>query len=214
MGLIPVPDDQVATIVTTLEMGRRPPLRPTPSSPLRLVRWERPAPAHYRTLFRRVGAPWLWFSRLVMDDATLIAIVQDPAVQIFAVVDPAGIEVGMLELDFRTSGTCELSYVGLVPELAGKGHGGWLMAEALARAWTKGIVRVWVHTCTLDHPAALSFYRRHGFVAVGRTVETFADPRVTGILPPDAAPQIPLLAAVPTRPAGDQATSSSATAAT
>lgn len=57
MGLTAVPDDQVATIVTTLEMAQRPPLRPVPSSRLRLVRWERPAPLAYRTLFRRVGGP-------------------------------------------------------------------------------------------------------------------------------------------------------------
>jgi len=194
MGLSRVADDQVATIVTTLEMRARPPLRPMPASPFRLVRWDRPASDRYRALFRRIGARWLWFSRLVMAEPALRMILDDPRVAVFAAVDRAGVEIGMLELDFREPGVCELSYVGLVPELAGKGHGDWLMAEALARAWTKGITRVWVHTCTLDHPAALGFYRRHGFVAIARTVETFADPRVTGILPADAAPQIPLLA--------------------
>ena len=67
------------------------------------------------------------------------------------------------------------------------------MAETLARAWRPGITRVWVHTCTLDHPSALGFYRAQGFTAIARTVETFADPRITGLLPVDAAPQIPLL---------------------
>jgi GNAT superfamily N-acetyltransferase len=201
MGLTGVPADQVATVVTTLEMRVRPPLRPTPASPFRLVRWERPTPERYRALFRRVGARWLWFSRLVMDDAGLLAIVHNPGVMVFAAVDRAGIEIGMLELDFRDPGTCALAYVGLIPELAGKGHGDWLMAEALARAWTKGIARVWVHTCTLDHPAALGFYRRHGFVAIARTVETFADPRVAGVLPADAAPQIPMLASSSRSPA-------------
>ncbi len=194
MGLNAVPVDQVATIVTTLEMRARPPLRPMPASPFRLVRWDRPASDRYRALFRRIGARWLWFSRLVMAEPALRMILDDPRVAVFAAVGRAGVEIGMLELDFREPGVCELSYVGLVPELAGNGHGDWLMAEALARAWTRGITRVWVHTCTLDHPAALGFYRRHGFVAIARTVETFADPRVTGILPADAAPQIPLLA--------------------
>jgi GNAT superfamily N-acetyltransferase len=185
----------VATIVTTLEMRRRPPLRPIPASRLRLAAWNRPTPEKYRALFRRVGAPWLWFSRLVMDEQALVRIIHDPDVAIFAVIDPVGVEVGMLELDFREQGECELSYFGLVPELAGQGHGRWLMAEALARAWIKGIERVWVHTCTLDHPSALGFYRASGFIAIARTIETFADPRVLGVLPPDAAPQIPLLAA-------------------
>jgi GNAT superfamily N-acetyltransferase len=188
MALIPVADDVLATIVTTLEMRTRPPLRPSPASRLRLVRWERPALDKYRALFRRVGSPWLWFSRLVMADEALASIA------VYAVLDPAGIEVGMLELDFRQAGACEISYFGLIPELAGQGHGRWLMAEAYARAWTKGIERVWLHTCTLDHPSALGFYRAQGFVAVKRTIETFPDPRASGLLPPETAPQIPYLA--------------------
>jgi GNAT superfamily N-acetyltransferase len=165
-----------------------------PSSPFRLVRWPQPRLDSYRTLFRRVGEPWLWFSRLVMPDETVTAIIGDPRVQVFAVVGPGGIEVGMLELDFREESNCELAYFGLVPELAGQGHGRWLMAQALAFAWTPGIERVWVHTCTLDHPLALGFYRAQGFVPFARAVETFADPRLSGHLPRDAAPHVPLLA--------------------
>ena len=194
MGLTPVPDDQLATVVTSLEMRERPRPRPLPSSPFRLVPWLAPASEKYRALFRRVGAPWLWFSRLVMDEARLRSLLDDPRIQVYAAVDRAGIEIGMIELDFRTEKTCELSYFGLIPELAGKGHGNWLMAHALALGWAKGVERLWVHTCTLDHPAALGFYRRHGFVPYNRTVETFADPRVSGVLPPDAAPHVPCLA--------------------
>lgn len=186
-------DDEVAAIVTTLEMRTKPPLRPLPASRFRLVAWDRPGAEKYRALFRRVGAPWLWFSRLVMSDAQLLAIIHDSRVAIYAAVDPAGIEVGMVELDFRASGACEISYFALIPELAGQGIGRWLMAETLARAWTRGVERVWLHTCTLDHPGALGFYRAQGFAATKRTIETFADPRATGHLPADAAPQIPLL---------------------
>ncbi len=194
MGLIPVANDQLATVVTSLEVRTRPPLRPMPPSPFRLVHWKAPASEKYRALFRRVGGPWLWFSRLVMEEAALRRILDDARVEVYAATDPAGIEIGMLELDFRTEATCELSYLGLVPELTGKGNGNWLMAQALNLAWRKGVERVWVHTCTLDHPAALGFYRRHGFIPYKRTIETFADPRAAGILPPDAAPHIPLLA--------------------
>lgn len=194
MGLIPVKPHEVATIVTSLEMLDRPRPAPLPASPLRLIRWEKPAIERYRALFRRVGSPWLWFSRLVMADEALAAILQDDAVRIWAVVDRTGIEVGMLELDDRKPGECELSYVGLIPELAGQGHGRWLMAHALALAWGKEVRRVWVHTCTLDHPGALKFYRRSGFVPYQRTIETFVDPRTIGILPADAAPHYPLLA--------------------
>jgi GNAT superfamily N-acetyltransferase len=193
MGLLAVKPGEVATIVTSLEMRERPKPRPMPESHLQLVRWEAPAPDKYRKLFARVGSPWLWFSRLIMDDVRLSAIIHDPRIAIFAVVDRQGIEVGMLELDYRETATCELSFVGLIPELTGAGHGRWLMAHALMRAWRPDVTRVWVHTCTLDHPRALGFYRASGFVPFLRAIETFPDPRITGHLPRDAAPHIPLI---------------------
>ncbi|WP_066550161.1 MULTISPECIES: GNAT family N-acetyltransferase [unclassified Sphingomonas] len=193
--MTPVADDHLATVVTTLEMHARPRPRPLPASPLRLVAWPKPAPDAYRTLFRRVGGPWLWYSRLVMRDAELVAATHRHETQAHAVIDPAGIEVGLLELTHPEPDWCALDYFGLVPELTGRGHGNWLMQLAMAMAWRPEVTMVRVNTCTLDHPAALGFYRRHGFVAVKRTVETFRDPRVTGVLPADAAPQIPCLAA-------------------
>ncbi|MBV9842069.1 MAG: GNAT family N-acetyltransferase [Sphingomonadaceae bacterium] len=195
MSLVPLEPHMLAAVVTSLEMTARPAPRPLPPSPFRLVRWHAPALPTYRALFRRVGEPWLWFSRLVMSDADLAAIVHDPAVEIFAVADRRGLEIGMLELDCREPRTCELAFLGLIPELAGKGHGPWLLASALGLAWRPGVERVWVHTCTLDHPAALPAYRKAGFVPYSRAIETFADPRVAGIIAREAAPQVALLAA-------------------
>lgn len=193
MGLTAVPPGQIATVVTSLEMLERPRPRPLPAADFRLDRWRDPAPDRYRALFARVGGPWLWFSRLVMADARLTAITHAPTTQVYAVTDRHGIELGMLELDFAQPGTCELAYVGLVPELTGRGVGRWLMAQALALGWRAGITRLWVHTCTLDHPRALGFYRAAGFVPFATAVETFADPRLAGVLPRDAAPHIPLI---------------------
>ena len=193
MGLSTVLPRQVAAVVTALEMREKPRLKPLPAAPLHLQRWKAPTAEKYRALFRRVGAPWLWFSRLVMDEAALVRIIHDPLVEIHAVTDRQGIEVGILELDFRKSGECELGFLGLIPELAGKGHGRWLMAQALGLAWRAGIGRVWVHTCTLDHPGALGFYRREGFTPFARSIEAFDDPRLFGILPKDAAPHVPIL---------------------
>jgi ribosomal protein S18 acetylase RimI-like enzyme len=187
-----LPDDELAAVVTYLEM-RSPPDHEIPSSTLSLKRIEVPQPEHYRELFRHIGAPWLWFSRLILDDAHLAGIIQHPKVELDSVVDESGREVGMLELDFREPHECELSFIGLVPELSGQGHGRWLLAEAVRRAWREGVERVHVHTCSLDHPAALSAYRRAGFTPYKRAVERFPDPRLLGILPSDCAPQIPLL---------------------
>lgn len=187
-----VADGELAAVVTYLEMRERPDID-APESPLSLQRIEHPQPARYRELFRLVGAPWLWFSRLIMDDAALSAIVQHPQVELFAILDHQGRDAGMLELDLREPGQCELAFVGLIPELSGHGYGRWLLSEAVRRAWREGIQRIHVHTCSLDHPAALSAYRRAGFTAYKRAVERFPDPRLLGILPREAAPQIPLI---------------------
>jgi len=191
--LTPVAPGELAAIVTSLEMRERPEARALPASPFRLERRIEPATAAYRDLFRRVGAPWLWFSRLAMSDAELEAIIRDPRVEIYALLDPADAEVGIVELDFRQPRECEIAFFGLVPELTGKGHGDWLMAQALTLGWRKQVTRMWVHTCTLDHPGALGFYRRNGFTPFVRAIEIFADPRLIGVLPRDAAPQTPLI---------------------
>ena len=192
MSYEPVPDGELAAVVTFLEMHSRPELEVRPS-PLSLSRVEVPRPEHYRELFRQVGAPWLWFSRLILDDAHLAAIIQHPKVELYAILDEIGREVGMLELDFREPHECELAFIGLIPELAGLGHGNWLLAEAIARVWREGISRVHVHTCSLDHPAAIFAYCRAGFTPFRRAIERFPDPRLLGILPADCAPQVPLL---------------------
>ncbi|MEA3009569.1 MAG: hypothetical protein QOJ91_1261 [Sphingomonadales bacterium] len=187
--LTPLPPGHVGAVVTYLEMRGRPRPRPLPDSPLRLERWRDPDPARYRLLFERVGARWLWYSRLLMDDERLRA----EMAEVHAVVDRAGVEVGMIELDPRTPGECLIRFLGLVPELAGKGHGAWLLARTLALAWRPGVERVAVNTCTLDHPAALKAYLNAGFTAYRRAFESFADPRLGGLLPAGSAPQIPLL---------------------
>ncbi|HUP66793.1 MAG TPA: GNAT family N-acetyltransferase [Sphingomicrobium sp.] len=192
MSYEPVDHGDLAAVVTYLEM-LAPPLGKVPRSPLSLRRMEQPGAEQYRSLFRLVGSPWLWFSRLVMADSELEAIIHDPRVELFAVIDGASADVGMLELDFREPGQCELAFIGLVPDLAGRGHGRWLLAEAVSRAWGQGVTRVHVHTCSFDHPAALGAYRRAGFAPFKRAVERFPDPRLAGILPRDCAPQIPLL---------------------
>lgn len=195
MALIEVAPTDIATVVTVLEMRSKPSLRPLPRSPFRVVSWHRPSVEKYRVLFQRVGARWLWYSRLAMDDIALRAAIDRPETQVHAVIDRAGIEVGLLEFTHPKGDWCALDYFALVPELAGQQHGRWLMNLALAMMWRPGVKMVRVNTCTLDHPSALNFYLAQGFVAISRTVEVFPDPRLIGLLPRDAAPHVPLLAA-------------------
>jgi GNAT superfamily N-acetyltransferase len=189
MALTEIPPGQIGTVVTYLEMTERPKPRPFPDSQLRMVRWARVDPAKYRLLFERVGGRWLWYSRLAMDDAALLA----NADEVHAVIDRQGVEVGMLELDFRQEGECLIRFLGLVPELAGRGQGEWLFAQTLALAWRAGVRRVHVNTCSLDHPAALPSYMKAGFKAYKRAFESFPDPRLVGLLPENVAPQLPLI---------------------
>jgi GNAT superfamily N-acetyltransferase len=193
MPLTPLPPGHVGAVVTYLEMAERPAPRPLPASPLRLEHWPDPEPERYRRLFRRVGQRWLWYSRLLMDEARL----RSEMGEVHAVLDPAGAEAGLLELDFRSPGDCLIRFLGLVPELAGRGHGDWLFARTLALAWRPGVRKVSVNTCTLDHPAALPAYLKAGFTARSRAFESFLDPRLADVLPADCAPQLPVVAAPP-----------------
>lgn len=179
-GLHDVPNDRIAAVVTSLQMFVRPAARPEQKGPWILQRLERPDVDAYRALYGRIGDPWLWFSRILMDDAALAAIVQNPKVEVYG-LEAGGKLEGLLELDFRVDGEAELGFFGVVPALIGGGAARWLMNRALELAWSRPIKRFWVHTCTLDHPSALKFYQRSGFVAFRRQIEIEPDPRLKGI---------------------------------
>ncbi|WP_246301625.1 GNAT family N-acetyltransferase [Mycoplana rhizolycopersici] len=192
-GYTKVPAGKLVAAVTCLEM--RAPVKaardPVPET-VTLERQETPGLDWYRDLYLRVGGDWLWGSRLALGDDALAAILEDTRVEVYAVVSGGRAE-GILELDFREQDQCELAFFGLTKSVIGQGVGRWLMNRAIEHAWSKPISRFWVHTCSLDSPQALDFYIRSGFVPFERMVEVFDDPRLTGVLPEHAAPQIPIL---------------------
>jgi len=192
-GYTDVPAGRIAAVVTWLEMRAPAPARPEVEVPSWKLRREvRPDLAWYRDLFRRVGEDWLWFSRLMMTDAELAAILHDPRVEVYALWHEGRAE-GLLELDFREDGACELAFFGLTPALVGTGAGRWMMNRAIARAWAQPIRQFRVHTCTLDHPGAVAFYLRSGFTAVRRQVEIAPDPRLESRAALTAAPHAPII---------------------
>ena len=196
-GYSEIAPGKLASVVTCLEMRAAAPLGPVRADPAWSLRRVVDADVDaYRSLFARVGREWLWFSRLVMPADELRRILADPddEVWFFSV---GGTDEGLLELDFRETGQCELAFFGLTEAARGRGAGRWLMNRAIERAWSRPIERLWVHTCTLDHPAALDFYRRSGFRAYARRVEVADDPRLVGLLPRDAAPAIPIVEGSP-----------------
>jgi GNAT superfamily N-acetyltransferase len=174
-------------------MRSKPSLRPSPQrDDWRLERYAGDALERYRALFHRVGDEHLWTLRMLLPEPELQQLLADPRLEVYVLVTGDGDE-GLLELDFREPGECEIGLFGVAPPLVGTGAGRWLMNRALEIAWSRPIERFWLHTCTLDHPRALEFYRRSGFVPYARKVEVFDDPRTLAITRRDAAAQVPIL---------------------
>jgi GNAT superfamily N-acetyltransferase len=191
-GYSDIPAGKIAAVVTHLEMLALPAFPPDPPGAWTLRRVAQPALDWYRDLHARVGADWLWFSRLRMSDAELAAAIRVDGVEIYA-LDHEGRDEGLLELDFREAGNCEIVFFGVTARLVGSGAGRVLMNRALARAWSQPITRLWLHTCTFDHPRALSFYQRSGFRPFRRQIEIADDPRLDGTLPRNAASHVPMI---------------------
>lgn len=179
-------------IVTHLEMRTPPDLRAVALPDGVTFRQVTATPTWFRDVFLRVGSmEWLWYGRLKLADTELSAILDNPRVEHFTLAKD-GRDEALLELDFRQPGACELSYFGLTPTLIGTGSGRYLMNAAIERAWSRPIERFHVHTCTIDSPQALSFYRRSGFTPIRQEVEIDDDPRLLGILPRNAGPKVPV----------------------
>lgn len=184
---------RIAAVITHLEMYAQPQRRPDPAdASYELKHVASPDLDWYRSLYRAVGENWLWFSRLTLDDTALAKLIRDPAVQVH-VLRHADRDAGILELDTRRFPDIEISFLGLVGGLIGKGAGRFLMNRTLELCWARSPRRVTVHTCTLDHPNALGFYLRSGFTPYARSVEIADDPRLHGILPRTAAPHVPVM---------------------
>jgi GNAT superfamily N-acetyltransferase len=161
--------------VWTLEMTEPSAVRPSrePARRPLLMRADRPAPQLSRFFYEMVGGPWHWVDRLVwterqwqdwVEASELWTCWLDGTPAGYAELHPQGRDV-------------ELAYFGLVPQRCGSGLGGWLLTRVLQRAWRlPGTRRVWVHTCSLDAPAALPNYEARGFVRCGETTEANAAP--------------------------------------
>lgn len=191
-GLHEVPAGHVAAVVTYLEMTAEAQMPAKPMPVEFTITQEQMDVDSYRALFRAVGAPWLWTSRLTTQDGALRAILESDDTELW-VVRNAEQAVGFIELDFSVPEVCELAFFGLVKSATGHGLGGPMMALAQDRAFSRGANLMTVHTCSLDDPRALTFYQKAGFTPVKRGVEIFADPRLGGPHDPETAPQIPCL---------------------
>ena len=165
MTLVP-PDTPGAhpVVVTALEMRDPAWLVPArdPDESVELSRTRAQAAQVSRDCYRLVGGPWLWVDRLGWSDDQWQDWVDQPGHELWT-LRCRGTLAGYFELVPDGPGDVLLAYFGLVPGFEGRGLGGWLLTEALRRAWElPGTTRVWVHTCDLDGPAALPNYRARG----------------------------------------------------
>jgi GNAT superfamily N-acetyltransferase len=175
--------DEIEVTITYLEMLDAPARPPAPlprsTSKIALLRAAKPTVGFYRYLYNAVGGPWRWYERNRLADEELAAIIHDAHVEIY-VLYCDGVPAGYAELDLREKGAVELAYFGLIPDYIGRGLGGYMLDWAIDTAWSRRPGRVWVNTCTLDHPAALAFYQKAGFVAYDQETITITDPGLVG----------------------------------
>jgi GNAT superfamily N-acetyltransferase len=130
---------------------------------LAVIHARKPTVAYYRFLYNAVGKDYHWYSRGKLPDAELAAAVQNPLNEVH-VLHVDGVPAGFAELDRRKEGEIELVQFGLMPEFIGQGLGKYFLQWAIDKAWSYRPRRFWLHTCTLDHPAALPNYLKAGFV--------------------------------------------------
>ena len=194
-----VPAGKLRSVVTYMEMTER----PSPESNSSLARPTLPPPgvsvsvpesmpvSTYLSLYRGVGEAWLWWERLRLSVDELADILSHPAVEVRTLF-VNGALAGYSELDGRIAGEIELTFFGLMPSFIGRGLGRFLLETSVAAAWRKKPRRLWLHTCSEDHPFAASLYRRVGFRPYRTDTTLIDDPRRTGLLPVTAAPHVPM----------------------
>jgi ribosomal protein S18 acetylase RimI-like enzyme len=159
----------MSTLVTRTYLELRSPadLRPVPApDPAPRIERVGECPASfYRYLYAEVGRAFHWVDRLRWSDDMVRAHLGRPGLSLWLLTWEAA-PAGYFELTPHDDGSTEIAYFGLLPEYIGRGWGKWLLSEAARAAWATTPSRVWLHTCTLDHPAALPNYLGRGFRAV------------------------------------------------
>jgi ribosomal protein S18 acetylase RimI-like enzyme len=137
-----------------------------PDGDARVTRRDPCEPDFWRYLYSTVGAAYHWVDRLPWTDDEIRRYLTDPAVSLWVLTVGEAV-AGYFELrrddDGSVESSVEIAYFGLLPEFTGRGLGGYLLTDAVERAWAAGARRVWLHTCSFDHPFAIQNYLDRGF---------------------------------------------------
>ena len=112
--------------------------------------------------YKKIGKKHHWVDRLIWTDLEWTQYVSDKKLFTYILKDKDEI-AGYFELIYRNeTKESEIAYFGILEEYFGKKLGGYLLSEAIKNSFTLGCLRVWVHTCSLDHKNALKNYLSRG----------------------------------------------------
>lgn len=155
---------RVRVVRTYLELRAPGTLRAARSidSALGLVRATSDDVSLFRRLYHDVGQAHHWRDKYAVPDAQLRTHFESPDVALW-VLYHGSTPAGFFELRRQSDHSVEIAYFGLTPAFFGRGLGKHLLSCAVETAWSFGADRVWLHTCTLDSPAALPNYLARGF---------------------------------------------------
>ena len=136
---------------------------PAPRNGLTVLHVKQPSVPYYRFLYDAVGKDYNWLSRRKLSDDELAVILGDSLNEVH-VLHVDGSPAGFAELDRSEAGEVELVQFGLMDDFIGQGLGTWFLQWTIDKVWSYEPRRFWLHTCTLDHPAAVPTYKKAGFV--------------------------------------------------
>ncbi|MBN2089737.1 GNAT family N-acetyltransferase [candidate division KSB1 bacterium] len=151
---------------------------------LELKKVEIPLPEYNRFFYTAVGGDYFWVDLLTWTHQQWQDWISRPGFHTW-VLYFKGTPAGYFEFEEQSDRNIEIIHFGILPQFFGQGLGGHLLTEAVERAWEAGAIRVWLHTCTLDHQLALKNYLARGFRLFNETttVKMLPDDRPPGPWP-------------------------------
>ena len=112
--------------------------------------------------YKNIGKKHKWVDRLSWSEEKWINYVSSKNVRTYVLKFKDDL-VGFFELIYHEQNNeTEIAYFGILEEYQNKKLGSYLLSEAIKKSFQENVVRVWVHTCSLDHKNALNNYISRG----------------------------------------------------
>ena len=142
---------------------------------LEVILEEKPTIDFCKFFYKEIGRDFFWRDRLKWSNQEWLDYINNDFFKLY-VLKYNNKLAGYYELlyDPKTS-SMEIPYFGIFKEFYEKGIGGYLLTDAILTSFNQKINKVWVHTCTLDHPSALKNYLARG-MKIFKTEKIFFNP--------------------------------------